>query len=208
VPVNLLDQILDTADALTEPHMHTEPITYWDTNRHRKTRRHTTIQPGLLAQLYQSVIPASSSTEASAGGTFGSRPPLAVEALSRHDQIAMAVLRWCTSMGLPTRASVESNIRALVGAVGHLDDDTTAALLTEMRQWRRWAAVLTGWENLLRPAGVPCPIVDCGKTNTLRINLTTKTGMCQACGATWSEDDGGISILADHVRLQSNRAAA
>jgi hypothetical protein len=204
--VTLLDQILAVADELTEPHLHREPYTTW-VNRNRKTSYHETVQPGLLAQLYQSVSPVSSNGEAPAGGVPGSRPPLAVEALSRHDEICMAVLRWCTSLRLDTRVSAESNIRGLVGAAGNLDQDTQAVLLAELRQWRRWAAVLTGWENLYRPARVPCPIVDCGKTNTLRINLTAQTALCQACSSTWSGDDGSIAVLADYIRRRTEKVA-
>jgi hypothetical protein len=100
---------------------------------------------------------------------------------------------------------VESNVRALVGKAGGLDDDTVRRLLADMRQWHRWCNVLTGWESVYRPAGVPCPVVDCWKTNTLRINLTAKTAMCRACGATWSQDDGSVFILADHIRAKSDR---
>jgi hypothetical protein len=199
--VSLLDKIRDVADALTEPHLHSEPIPYWDNNRNRKIRRHTTVQPGLLAQLYQSVIPAGSSADPAAGGVPGSRPPLAVEALSRHDEIAVAVMRWCRSLDLTIRVSVESNVRLLVGVSPGLDDDTARALLSEMGQWRRWASVLTDWERLYRPAGVACPVVACGQVNTLRVNLTAKTAMCRACSATWSDEDGTIgSWLTTFVR--------
>lgn len=207
--MSLLDHIRDAADALTEPHMHSEPITFWDTNRNRKIRHHRTIQPGLLAQLYQSVIPASSSPDGPAGGVPGSRPPLAVEALSTHDEIAMAALHWCQTLNLTLRVSVESNIRALVGAAGTLDDDNQRRLLTDLRRWERWSKVLTGWETIYRPAAVTCPAITdsqpCGQRSTLRINLTAKTGMCRACGATWSEDDGSITVLADYIRTTTDR---
>jgi hypothetical protein len=49
--VTLLDQLRDVADQLTEPHIHSEPVTVWDVNRNRKIRQHRTVQPGLLAQL-------------------------------------------------------------------------------------------------------------------------------------------------------------
>jgi hypothetical protein len=202
--VSLHDTIRDLADELTEPHMHSEPVPFWDNNRNRKFRRHITVQPGLIAQLYQSVMPASSSFEPHAGGVPGSRPPLAVEALSRHDEIAMAVLRWCTSLNLRTQVSVESNVRRLAARAQSFDDADARVLLSEMRQWRRWCAVLTGWESLYRPARVPCPVVDCGRTNTLRINLTAKTAMCQACGTTWSEDDGTIGILAGYIQAATS----
>lgn len=204
--MSLYDAIRDLADDLTEPHMHSEPIKYWDGNRNKKFRWHVTVQPGLLAQLYQSVMPVSSSAEPHAGGVPGSRPPLAVEALSRHDEIAMAVLRWCTSLRLATRVSVESNVRQLAAAAQAFDDDDAKVLLSEMRQWRRWCAVLTGWESLYRPAGVACPIDSCGKTNTLRVNLTAKTAMCQACASTWSEDDGGIGVLASYIQTVTSGA--
>jgi hypothetical protein len=202
--VTLQETIRDLADELCDPHMHAEPVPYWDNNRNRKFRRHITVQPGLIAQLYQSVLPASSSGEPSAGGVPGSRPPLAVEALSRHDEIAMAVLRWCTSLKLRTQVSVESNVRRLAATAQSFDDEDARVLLSEMRQWRRWCAVLTGWENLYRPAGVPCPVVDCGRTNTLRINLTAKTAMCQACASTWSEDDGSIQVLGAYIRTMTS----
>jgi hypothetical protein len=205
--VTLHDDIRDTADALCDSHMHREPIQYWDGNRNKKIRHHITVQPGLLAQLYQSVIPASSSAEPHAGGVPGSRPPLAVEALSRHDEISMAVLRWCTSLRLPTLVSVESNVRRLAAAAMSFDDDDARALLSEMRRWRNWCAVLTDWERIYRPAGIPCPVVDCGQVNMLRLNLTARTGMCRGCGATWSEDDGTIGVLAEYVVAVTNNAA-
>jgi hypothetical protein len=205
--VNVHDQIQDVADALTEPHLHVEPIPYWDNNRNRKIRRHQTVQPGLIAQLYQSVVPASSSAEPGAGGVPGSRPPLAVEALSRHDTIAMQVLRWCRSLHITARVSVESNVRALVGASAVFDDDTARVLLSEMRQWKRWCSVLTGWENIYRPAAVSCPVLGCGKVNTLRVNLTSKTAMCRACAATWSDEDGTIGLLGDYIRTVTDRVA-
>lgn len=205
--MNLHDQIREVADALTEPHLHSEPVPFWDNNRNRKFRRHTTVQPGLIAQLYQSVIPVSSSAEPAGGGVPGSRPPLAVEALSRHDTIATAVLRWCRSLHITARVSVESNVRALVGVSAMFDDDTARVLLSELRQWQRWCSVLTGWENVYRPAGVPCPVVDCARVNTLRVNLTTKTAMCRACGAAWSGEEGSIGVLGDYIRMVTDRVA-
>jgi len=208
--MTMLDAIRDLADQLTEPHMHREPYTLW-VNRNRKTLHHVTVQPGLLAQLYQSVIPASSSGDAPAGGVPGSRPPLALEALSRHDEIAMLVMGWCEELRLPLRVSVESNVRALVGAAPTLDNEGQRDLLAALRRWRHWCAVLTDWEHLYQPRGIPCIAitdgVQCEQSNTLRINLTAKTAMCKACGATWSDDDGSISVLADYIRRRSDRVA-
>jgi hypothetical protein len=167
--VTLLDQLRDVADQLTEPHIHSEPVTVWDVNRNRKIRQHRTVQPGLLAQLYQSVMPVwSTAGDTGTGSVPGSRPPLAVEALSRHDEISQLILDWCRDQHLPLRNSPESNLRALLGAVPGMDDGEQRELLGMMRQWRRWCAVLTGWETIYRPAGIRCPVVACGQTNTLR----------------------------------------
>lgn len=203
---DLLAGITEAADELTEPHRHTERIRDWDANRNAKYRTHVTTQPGLLAQLYQAVTPSGSAGEASTGSSFGSRPPLAVEALSCHLTITVAVMDWCAHLGTTVRATVESNLRALVGAAPKLDADNQRALLADLKAWRRWCAVLTGWETLYQPGGVACPNVDCGQANTLRINLTNRTAMCKACGAAWAEDDGSITILADHIRSMTDAA--
>jgi hypothetical protein len=202
--LSLLDAIREVADDLSEPHQHTERIRIWDGNRNPKYRTHTTTQPGLLRQLWECVHPAGTVAEGSIGGSFGSRPPLALEALSRHTVIGIAVLRWCRSLDLKVRKSVESNIRALVGAAGALDDDTARLLLAEMRQWRRWAAVLTGWEKVLTLYRVPCPV--CEQPGTLRINLTNATAMCRHCSSTWADDDGSIQVLARHVESYTSAA--
>lgn len=200
--MTLHDRILAAADALTEPYLHTEQVSVW-VNRNRKVYRHTVVLPGLLAQLHQSVIPVSSSAGAPAGGVPGSRPPLALEALSCHDEIVTAVAGWCRTLDITPRTSPESNIRALVGAT--VPDDRVRPLLADMRRWQRWCAVLTGWESIYRPAGVACPVVDCGRVNTLRINLTAATAMCRGCGATWSDEDGTLGLLAEYIRANTDR---
>jgi len=202
--VTLLDQIATIADTLTEPHFNRERYEVWDSNRHKKVRHHTTVLPGLLAQLYQSVIPAGcSSGEPQASSIPASRPPLAVEALSCHDEISMAVLAWCEDLGLALRASVESNVRALVGAAGHLDHDLQKRLLADLRRWRGWSAVLVGWENVLVLRGATCPLPDCEQTGTLRVNLTAERAACRACGATWSSEDGSIQVLGEHIKTST-----
>lgn len=204
--LNMLMQIMEIAEALCEPHTHTERIRDWDGNRNAKYRTHTTTQPGLITQLEQSIAKTVSTGEGSMGGAYGSRPPLALEALSRHLSITVAVMDWCAHLGIVVRATVESNIRALVGAAATLDPDDTRALLADLRRWRGWCAVLTDWEKTHVPHRVPCPVVDCGQPGTLRINLTTKNAMCKACGSTWTEQDGSLGILAEHITAATNAA--
>jgi hypothetical protein len=203
---SLLSRIAETADLLTDPRPHVERSKVWDSNRNAKWRVHKTVQPGLLAQLYESVIPGRG--ELDSRGKPGSRPPLALEALSAHTVITIAVTRWCWSLHLDLRDTPESNIRALVGAAAILDDDTARTLYTEMRTWRRTCAVLTGWEQLWQPDKIPCPVVDCGTLNSLRVNLTTQTALCVACRASWDADDGTIGILADYISRYADKEAA
>lgn len=204
--MSVLADITEAADDLSEPHQHRARIREFDHNRNPKVRVHITRQPGLLTQLYQSVIPAGTHGGSGAATTPGSRPPLALEALSRHVSIVAGINNWCWTLDLTIRPTPESNLRALVGAAPTLDPDAQRALLADLRRWRRWCAVLTGWETLWRPAKACCPVIDCGKPSSLRINLTAQTGMCQACGATWTADDGSLTILAEHIAATTNAA--
>jgi hypothetical protein len=203
----MLLAIADTADALTEPHQHHEPIYDRDQHRNRRMRRiWTTTQPGLLAALWQAVAPARTTTDddSSNNSGFRSAPPLCVEALSRHTQIQIATVRWCWSLHIELRDTTDSNIRALVGAAGNLDSDTQHALLDELRQWRTWAAVMTGWQAPAYAPHVPCPNPDCQRADTLRVNLDRQTALCIACRTTWDRDN--IGILADYIRASTEAA--
>jgi hypothetical protein len=195
--VNPLDHITDLADELTQPHAHREPYTVWDSQRHRKTRHHITVQHGLLTQLYRAVLPATMADEGSGGTIPGSRPPLEIEALSRHTQIATTAQRWCRDLHIDPRPTIESTIRALVGAAPSADDDQQRALAADLRRWTHWCRVYLGLEQVRQITAVPCPLPDCNGRGTLRINLTTSHGLCTACGATW--DHKTIGVLAQHI---------
>lgn len=202
--MNLHDTIRDLADELTEPHIHREPYTTWDGNRHRKTHHHPTVQHGYLTQLYRALLPTQTTTDQPGNSTPSSRPPLELEALSRHHQITTAAANWCTTLGLTHRATPESNIRGIVGAASQLDDDQQKALLTDLRRWTGWCRVYLGLEHIRRIPGVRCPLTDCGQLGALRINLTTATGMCTACGATWDRDT--IGVLGEHIKTARTAA--
>lgn len=197
--------IADLASELADPRPVVTRTPFWDDNRNRKFRVHTVTLPGLLGQLYESVVPSGSAGEGGARTHPGSRPPLALEALSRHTEITLAVATWCWKLRITQRDTVEGNLRALVGASMHREE--AEDLLRDMRRWRSWAATMTGWETITRLDGVPCPVVECGKTGSLRLNLTAKTAYCanpdrdqdglRVCGAHW--DDTSIGVLAEYV---------
>ena len=176
-------------------------------------RVHVTTQPGLLAQLGEAMVDASSGSQEAAGARAvpGSRPPGCWEALATLAAITTAVAGWCWDLDLPLRDTVESSIRALIGKAPELDDDRAARLLADMRSWRYRAAVMTGWQSPLFAPRVPCPA--CGKNNTLRVNLDRQAAFCSSqdrdesgalmCGTTW--DAATIGVLADYIRSVAER---
>lgn len=195
----VLTQLATTIDDLCDPHHHIERIYDTDRHRNRRVRRiWETTQPGLLAQLAAAILPSGTQAEGSIGAAFASRPPLQVEALSRYTVIQIGATRWAWSLRQPIRDTIESQLRGLVGPAAHLDEPTLTALVDEVRQWRRWCAVMTAWESPAYAPHVPCPL--CGKVGALRINLTARTAMCTQCAAGW--DPETIGILAEHVRNQ------
>lgn len=202
----LLTDIADAADALTEPHQHAEPIYDYDRHRNRRMKRaFVTTQPGLLQALRDTIHPAIRDENEGRPPGFRSAPPLCLEALSRLAVVELGAVRWCWSLRIQLRDTTESNIRALVGAAGNLDSDTALTLLDELRQWRTWAAVMSGWQSPAYSPAVACPVDGCGKPNALRINLARKTALCTECRATW--DEATIGILADYIRTSSERTA-
>lgn len=200
-----MQTILALGDELTEPTMNREPYHIWDTNRHKQIRHHITVLPGLLAQLYQSVHPTWSTTDEPGGAIPASRPPLELEALSRHAQITTAATAWCAQAGIDARPTPESTIRALVGATNHLDTDQQHTLIGDLRRWRGWCRVYLELDKVEAIRDAPCPLSECAGRGTLRVNLTTAHALCTACGATWSQDT--IGVLGEHIRISRNTKA-
>lgn len=204
----LLVELAQLAEELCDPHQHVEPIREYDKHRNRRVRRaYVTTQPGLLAQLGEAMVDASSSNGGAAAHSVpGSRPPGSWEALATHAAITVGVARWCWDLRLPMRDTVEANIRLLVGGHPSLDDERFAQLLADVRRWRHKAAVMTGWQLPLFAPRVPCPV--CDKPNALRINLDRQVAVCTnperderdelVCGATW--DAATIGVLAEYIR--------
>lgn len=198
-------EIQRSADELTEPRSHEQCVYRHDRNRNKKLiARHYVLVPGLLRQLYLSVQPGATAQRGYAKP--GSRPPLALEALSQYHAIGRAVVAWRTEAGLLSSPGdgVESNLRHLMTRVYGLEDSQGEALLAELRRWRTTCLVMAGWEKLYRPRGVVCPILTCSAEDSLRINLTTGAGLCRGCGTTW---DGGDLVALAH-QMQEQQVAA
>ena len=200
--------LLAYADELTDSRDHVEPITssWWDHNRNKKTRtvRYKQRIPSLLDQLAAAVQPGEAYVEQEgARPGFASRPPARLDAIDRLLAIEAGAARWVTSIGLTPRDTTAGNIRALVGISGTLDSDTLAALVTEVYLWRNWAATVTGWQTPPWRPRVACPV--CETLGTLRIRLDRKTACCMDCGEAWSETDGSIFLLAEHIKAETDR---
>lgn len=199
-----LEQVHEWADALTDPHQHTERFEVWDENRHKKQRTHTTTQLGLLAQLAELMLPSSSPEPGD--GVAGSRPPGRWDAVATHATITIAAVKWCWSLRLDQRETVESNIRQLVGAFPTMDADARQAFGSDVRSWHRQAEIVAGWKSAPMDPCAPCPALvrnpdgtsrDCGE-RSLRIQLSDAFAFCASCGTEW--DTSTIGLLAEAVR--------
>lgn len=201
----LLIDIAELAEELAESRKHTEPLPEWDASRNKKVRSvYVTTVPGLLDQLQQAVY--GTHTTKDTEGTRGipaSKPPLLIEALSRDVQIGLALQSWIANCGLKNRFDRAGNVRLLVGHAPTLDLDIQHQLRRDLRRWRTWAAVLTGWALPPLTPDVQCPEIDCGTRHTLRIILDRRTGYCSACSSVWDDRDGSINVLAAHIAAET-----
>lgn len=202
--VPVLVAVANVATELCDPHRCETAVPEWTASGNRRSRRlWVTIQPGLIVQLYDSIMPGLSESQNSTfRAKYRSAPPLRLEALSLHDQIGAEARDRLRDLGLVSRETIRSNIRSIVGAAGQLVETEQQNLLTQLRWWRDSAAVMTGWEAATFAPYVPCPGVDCGRPHTLRINVNSQTGICLACRITW--EPGQIGILAEYIRAQSS----
>lgn len=203
---NTLVDIAAIAEELCEPHQHTEQIVDRDPADRRKRRRRiwVTTQPGLISQLKTaSEGHGDGRTEQGGSRVPGSRPPGFWEALARHSAISIDVVRWCWELNLDIRDTPEAGIRALVGAATNLDDSTARDLLAALRGWRHQAAVMTGWAHPAFAPAVNCPIVDCGRHATIRINTDRMVAWCIACDSRWDDEAGAIRTLARYIEART-----
>lgn len=203
-----LAEIAALAEELCDPRQHTERIFGWTRQRNRKViRMHTTIQPGLVAQLRDAVhTPAAidAADQGPRGRSEGSRPPLQLEALARLIDITTGSNEWVHHTRLTHRGHIEPNIRALVGNAPRLDHDQQHNLLTDLRRWRGWAAVMSGWALPPYQPHVPCPNPECGK-HGLRIIAERQTATCSECRHIWDDTDGSIRMLARYIAAENAR---
>lgn len=214
---DILSDILDSAEALTDPRQHSEPRYEWDANRNKKPiDPYRTIVPGLIQQLRDLAEEGSaSSDETGVRSVPDSRPPGAFDAVALIAAITFGAAWRAGQLKLKPRDSAEGNIRSIVGAASTIDSDTQRDVRHELVSWRRQADVILGWEQPPVELVAPCPVVDtdghgtpCGARGTLLAQRNGTAARCVKCGAAW--DEANVGMLFEHVRryTEASKAAA
>jgi len=218
MPFDVHQELVDCADALTDPYQHREPRWTWSESRNRiSLPDHVVTLPGLVTQVGQIVWPSSRQDD----GDFhvrsvpSSRPPGDPEASACYVDITIAVTRWHVMLRLTLRDTVESSIRQLLAQIMKEDRDTQILLLKEMRSWRHRCEVVLKIATPDPQLQVPCPVEGCGQ-RTIRVSQTKVTARCTTCRQRWAEHEdpakgvGSIGVLAEWIRQwqESSRAAA
>jgi hypothetical protein len=200
--VTIRDDILGAADDLTNARKHVERVRIgWTKSRNPVFREHQTVQPSLLDQLHDAAVsPVTRQNDAGGHSVPTSRPPLAVEAYSAYEEISTAAVRWVRVVVRrpEVRDTPGGNIRMVVGYLGQLDLDTLEALLQDLKTWRRWALVMTGWETAMFRPRIACPVCDSFGTIRARATREDALAFCKECQHWW--ENGGVHDLADKVR--------
>lgn len=213
---DMLAELRDTADALTNPTPVRNPRHTRDASGERiRLEDHTTVVPGLIAQVADLVWPAGGQDSESARPVPSSRMPGNPQASALHLDIWFSVARWHLRWCMTTRDTLESSIRQLLAKVLAEDSDTQEEFLTQLRSWRHRCEVVLREAFNDPQVQSPCPVEGCG-SRTLRVNIERKTARCTTCRARWAEtpdpDRGIWSIvgLADHIQTYetASRAAA
>jgi hypothetical protein len=205
---DLMADIADSADELTNPMRIVERIPDTNPYRHKRLRRVWIVTlPSLLDQLAQAIRPGESYVEdETTRGAFASRPAARLDAVDRFLAIEAGAAMWCATARLQLRVDPAGNIRALVGAAPNLDSGRQRDLRSDLRAWRTWAATVTGWEHPPHVPRAPCPL--CDAKGTLRMRLDRNTACCMACGSAW--DVTNIGLLTEHIKIyraEAERAA-
>lgn len=214
---DILSDIIDSAEALTDPRQHSEPRYEWDPNRNKKPiAPYKTIVPGLIQQLRDLAEEGSTSgDDTGVRSVPDSRPPGEFDAVALLAAITFGAAWRAGQLGLRARDTAESNIRAIVGAAHDIDSDTQRDIRAELGSWRRQADVILGWEQPPIELVAPCPVVDadgngtpCGARGSLLAQRDGTGARCVKCGAVW--DERNVALLFEHVKryTEASKAAA
>lgn len=177
--------IADRVRELVEPYDHVERHLIRFGGR-EKTREHRSRHPSLLNQLRAAVKPGPGDEQLYA--VPRSAPPVVTGPLDVLLRIEAGSAHWLSMrIGLPLRATVENNLRALVGHAPELDD--LDQLHHDIDTWWTWARVETGWDGRPRDLRDPCPY--CAE-RLLRVRHDATAAWCRGCAAAWDATQLGL----------------
>jgi hypothetical protein len=216
-----LERLLNAVDELTQDRITVSPVGpgYTKARNKRPTKypkaiakhpaleTHRVTHPSLLAELAEAIYPGGTAVDDGGGRSVpSSQPPAVLAAIDRLEAIEIAVLEWRTRLRLAPRGAIADDIRALIGEAPMLTDDMVGWLTLDVCRWATWARVVTGWQTPPFAPHAPCPA--CERVGGLRIRLEAKAACCVICGADWDAHDGGIYVLAEHVRISTEGETA
>lgn len=190
----MIEDLKALAAELAEPHVHVEPYHTWN-NRNKKRREYRTFVPGLAEQLYEAAVDPRRVPDEAGGSNPNkpeSRPPLGLEAFGRWMEILQGVKGWCLTLGLGDRLTVENGILAIKQKAEDLGQDAIQAIVQDMKTWRRWCVVMTGWETKVFTPAVLCP--SCESWRSVRIRCDIGEGFCSECQHSWTTLDDLVSF--------------
>lgn len=181
--------------------------------RIKLTGVHRTEQDGLLVQLAEVAAYGVTSPDDVHGArpVPQSRPPGTWEAIALHATISTDAARWTWNLELAARDTAQGRIRQLAAAAAAgqhvMDNIMTAGLAGAMRSWHVRAQALIGWVTAPYRPRASCPVITCGRRDTLRVDVGCRAAYCAGCQSIWDDRDGSIRVLAQHIEAQTNSRA-
>ena len=173
----------------------------------------TVVHPSLVEQLRRAVS-GSAGHPGGGSSSFGSRPPLRLEALDFLTRIEQEARSWVVHLEGVPRPSAEGNLWWLSGALPDLDEETLRELHHDVRSWRIGAAIAAGWDAAPWRPHVPC--INCDSMGSLRVRAEPSGGgigysgwavsaYCVDCGEAW--DSSTIGFLGLHIEAMLSAPA-
>jgi hypothetical protein len=195
----LTQRITSDVDALVDPSTHVQPYTI-QVGKELQTRSHRIQFPSLLDQMRDQSTDGMSPAVDDDGGsfdTFGSKPPVNLQAIDRLRAIHAGVRSW---RGKTKLDRLEAELRHLVGDCSRLDVDELELLARDAGRWVTWARIVTGWTTPPFRPRASCPA--CEQRDSLHVHLVEVNALCTHCGSTWDRDT--IGLLAAHITGQDH----
>ena len=194
----LVQRVAADVDALVEPSTHVQPYTV-QVGKETVTRSHRIRFPSLLNQMRDQSHDGTAPPDDDGGSfdTFGSKPPVNLQAIDRLRAIHDGVKNW---RGKQKLEKLETELRHLVSDSTSLVDDELEALARDVGRWVTWARIVTGWTTPPFRPNADCPHCE---HRDLHVHLSDANAFCGHCGSTWDRDT--IGLLAAHITGQADQ---